>query len=76
MKIEDEVEFAYVPEVLVQNFNKSLHELEDDEFVFFLVDDGDEVETGVSFVYDFVFLIVEEIAHLGVTSDDQLVHLR
>ena len=41
-----------------------------------IVDDGDEVETGVSFVYDFVFLIVEEIAHLGVTSDDQLVHLR
>ena len=41
-----------------------------------LVDDGDEVETGVSFVDYFVFLVVDEIAHLGFAGDHQLVNLR
>jgi len=39
------------------------------------VDDGDEVKTGVSLVYDFVFFVVQEVAHLGVSCDDQLVDL-
>jgi hypothetical protein len=40
-----------------------------------LVDDGDEVETGVALVHDLVLLVVQEVAHLGVARDDQLVHL-
>jgi hypothetical protein len=40
-----------------------------------LVDDGDEVETGVALVDYLVLLVVEEVAHFGVTRDDQLVHL-
>lgn len=76
MKIEDEVEFADVSEIFVQNFNKRLHHFEDDQFVFLLVDDGDEVETRESFVDDFELFVVEEIAHFGVTSDHELIDLR
>lgn len=75
MEVENKVQFAHIPEVLVQYFHEALHEFEDDEFVFVLIDDGDEVETGVSLVDDLVLFVVEEVAHLGVTRDDELVHL-
>lgn len=54
MEVEDEVEFADVAEVLVEDLYEALHEFEDDEFVVVLVYDGDEVETGVSLVDDLV----------------------
>lgn len=76
MEVEDEVEFAHISEVLVQYFYEALHEFEDDELILILVDDGDEVETGVSLVDDLVLFVIQEVAHLGVTRDHQLVHLR
>jgi hypothetical protein len=75
VEVEDEVEFAHVSEVLVEHFHEGLHEFEDDELVLVLVDDGDEVETGVALVDDLVLLVVQEVAHLGVAGDHQLVHL-
>lgn len=76
MEVEDEIELTHVSEVLVQYFDEALHEFEDDELILILVDDGDEVETGVSLVDDLVLFVVQEVAHLGVTRDHQLVHLR
>jgi hypothetical protein len=75
MKIEDQIEFADVAEVLVKYFYEALHELEDNELIFVLVDDGDEVETGEALVDDFVLFIVEEVAHLGLACDYHLVDL-
>lgn len=46
-----------------------MHEFENDELVFVLVDDGDEVEAGVALVDDLVFLIIQEIAHFGIARD-------
>ena len=46
-----------------------MHEFEDDELIFIFIDDGDEVEGGVAFVNDLVLLVVEEVAHLGVSRD-------
>ena len=69
MEVEDEVEFAYISEVFIEDFNEGLHKFKDDELVLVLVDDGDEVEAGVAFVDDFVLLVVEEVAHLGVSRD-------
>ena len=66
MEVEDEVELAHVAEVLVEDLYEALHEFEDDEFVLILVDDGDEVETGVALVDDLVFLVVQKVAHLRV----------
>jgi hypothetical protein len=76
VEVEDEVEFAHISEVLVQYFYEALHEFEDDQLILVLVNDGDEVQTGVSLVDDLVLFVVQEIAHLGVASDHQLVHLR
>lgn len=75
VEVEDEVQLADVPEVLIEYFYEHLHELEHNELVVVLVDDCDEVETGVSLVDDFVFLVVQEVAHLGVTRNYQLIHL-
>ena len=65
MEVEDEVEFTNVPEVLVEDLNKRLHHLKDDHFVFVFVHNGNEVQTGVAFVYDFELFVVDEVAHLG-----------
>jgi hypothetical protein len=70
VEVEDQIEFTDVSEIFIEDFNKRLHHFEDDEFVLVLVDDGDEVETGEAFVDYFELFVVEEIAHLGVASDD------
>ena len=57
MEVEDEIEFADVSEVFIEDLNKALHEFEDDELILIFVDDGDEVETGESFV-DYLVLFV------------------
>lgn len=75
MKIEDEIQLADVSEIFIEHFYKSLHEFEYDEFVFILIDDGNEVETGVSFVDNLVLFVIEKIAHLGIAGDHQLIHL-
>ena len=75
MKVEDQIQLADIAEVLIQYFDEHLHEFQDDQLVVVLVHDGDEVQTGVALVYDFVFLVVKEVAHLGVSGDDQLVDL-
>lgn len=76
MEIENEVELADVAEIFIEDFYEGVNQFEDDELVIILVDDGDEVETGVSFVDYFVFLVVDEIAHFGFAGDHQLVNLR
>ena len=43
MEVEDEIELADVSEVLIQYLYKALHEFDDDEFIVFLFDNGDEV---------------------------------
>ena len=75
VKIEDEIQFADISEVLIQSLYKNLHEFKDDELVFILVDEGDEVETGVALVDDLVLFIIQKVAHLGVTSVYQLFDL-
>lgn len=75
MEIEDEVELADVSEVLVEDLDEGVNELEHDELVVGLVDDHDEVETGVTLVDYLVVLVVDEVAHFGFPSDDQLVDL-
>ena len=75
MEIEDKVKLTHIPKVLVQDFHEALHEFQNDQLIFVLVDDGDEVERGVSLVDDLVILEIKEIAHFGLPGDDQLIHL-
>lgn len=75
VEVEDEIELADVSEVLIQYLYKALHEFDDDEFIVFLVDNGDEVETGKSLVNYFEFLVVQKVAHLRVAGYHHLVHL-
>lgn len=67
MEVEYEIQLADIAEVFVENLHEALHQFQDDQLILVLVDDGYEVETGVSFVDDLVLLVVQEIAHLGVT---------
>lgn len=67
MEVEYEVQLADIAEVFVEDLHEALHQFQDDQLILVLVDDGYEVETGVSLVDDLVLLVVQEIAHLGVT---------
>ena len=58
VKIEDKIEFANVAKVLVEYFHEHLHEFEYYEFIVVLIHNRDEVQTGISLVYDFIFLVV------------------
>lgn len=75
MEVEDQIELAHVSEIFVKCLNKHLHELQHNQLIVVLIDDGDEVKAGVSLVYDFIFLVIQEIAHFRVPCDDQLVDL-
>lgn len=75
MEIEDQIEFADVSEILVEDLNKGVDELKHNKLVLVLIDDGNEVETGVSLVDDFVLFVFQEIAHFGFTSNDKLIYL-
>lgn len=52
-----------------------MNEFEDDKLVIVLVHNGNKVQAGVALVHDFVLLVVNEIAHFGLTCDDHLVYL-
>ena len=75
MEVENEIQLADISKIFIQDLNKTLHKFEHDQLVLILIDDGYEVETGISFINYFVVLVVEEIAHLGLACDDQLVDL-
>ena len=68
MEVEDEVQFADISKIFIEDLNEALHEFEHDELIFILIDDGDEVETGISLVHYLVLLVVQEVAHLRVTG--------
>lgn len=69
MEIEDEIQLAYISEVLIEHFHKCLHEFEHDQFILILIDNCNEVETRVSLVDNLVLLVIEEIAHLRISGD-------
>ena len=75
MEVKDKVQLANVSEIFIQNLNKALHQLQDDEFILIFIYNCYEVETGETLVNYFVFLIVQKIAHLRLSSDNQLIDL-
>ncbi len=75
MEVEDEVKLANIAEIFVQHFYERMNEFKDDQLIIVLVHNGDEIKTGVSLVEYLVLFVVDEIAHFGLTSDDQLIYL-
>lgn len=69
MEVEDEVKFADVAKIFIQYLYEALHEFKHNQLVFVLIDNGDEVQTGIALVDDFVLFVVKEIAHFGVAGD-------
>ena len=75
MEIENQVQFTHVTQVLVQYFHKCMDHLKHNQFVFILIDDRDKIQWSVSFVYDFVIFVFDEVACLRFTSNNQLINL-
>ena len=67
MEIEDQIQFADVSEILIENLYEALHEFEYDQFILIFIDDGYEVETGESFVYYLVLIVIEKVAHFWIS---------
>lgn len=75
MKVENQIQFAHVSEVFVQNLYKTLHQLKNNQFVLVLVDNSDEIKTREPLVNYLVLLVVQKVAHLRITSYHHLIHL-
>ena len=75
MEIEDKIEFAHISKIFVKHLYEWMDEFQDDEFIIGFVNNSDEVETCITLVDNFIFFVVDEIAHLGFAGDDQLIHL-
>ena len=75
MEIEDKVELTHVSKVFIQDLHKGLHQFQDYQLVFVLVNNSYEVERCKAFVHDFEFFVLKKIAHFGSTSDDHLIDL-
>ena len=54
--VEHKINFTYVLEEVVENLDEDLNEIENSKFAFFLVDDKDKCQSGVSSEYDFAFM--------------------
>ncbi len=70
MEVENQVQFADIAKVLVQNLYKSVDQFQYDKLIFVFVHNGDKIEWGVSFVYDFVVFVFDEVAGFGFAGDD------
>jgi len=67
MEIEDKIKLANISKILIQNLHEALHQFEYDQFILIFIDDGYKVETGESFVYYLVLIVIEEVAHFWVS---------
>lgn len=75
VEVEDEVEFAHISKIFVEDLHKWLDQFKDDELVLIFVDNCDEVQTCITLVDYFVVFVVEEIAHFWLACQDHCVHL-
>ena len=69
MEIEDEIQLTDVSEVFIEDLYKGVNHLEDDQFIFVLINNGDKIQWSISFIYDFVLFVLKKVAHLWFTGD-------
>lgn len=73
MEIEDQVQFADVSEIFVQNLDEMMNDFEDQKFIISFIDNANKVQACISFefkylanrvpfIYDFEFVVFQEIA--------------
>lgn len=67
-----EVHLAHAAEVFVQELHRSVHRLQPDEFIDQALHGAAEIEAGVSFIDDFEVLLLQEAAHHGLASQNDL----
>ena len=75
MEVEDQVQLTHVAEILIQHFHKCMNHFKYNQLILILVHNRDKVKGRISFVYNFVLLVFDEVAGFGFTSDDELVYL-
>ena len=61
MEIENEVKFAHVAEVSVENLHKMMNDIQNDQLVVFFFDAGDEIQRSISLEYNFVVAPLKEM---------------
>ena len=52
-----------------------MDQLQNDKFIMSFINDCNEVQTSISLIYNLIILIVNEIAHLWLSCNYQLIHL-
>ena len=70
VEIENQIQFAHIAEIFVQNFNENLEKFQDDELIVIFVSNGYKVQSSISFINYFVILVINKVAHSWFTGDD------
>jgi hypothetical protein len=54
VKVENQIELAHVPEVLVKYFDKVMDNIENNQFIVIFLNTRGEIQTGVALEYDLI----------------------
>lgn len=69
MEVENDVEFANISEVSIEDFNEVVDYLEHDQFVFVLVTERDEIKRSVALIDYLVILKFKNVGHFAGATD-------
>jgi hypothetical protein len=54
VKVENQIELAHVPEVLVKYFDKVMDNIENNQFIVIFLNTRGEIQTGVALEHDLI----------------------
>jgi len=75
MEIEDQIKLTNIAKILIQNLNKGVNKLQNDELVISFIHNCYKVQTCISFIYNLVLFVIDKIAHFWFPCDHQLIDL-
>ena len=75
VKVDDQVQLTDIAKIFVEYFNKSMDQFQNQELVVSLIDDSDEIKTGISLIDYLVVFVVYKVAHFGFSGNYELVNL-
>jgi hypothetical protein len=75
VEVEDEVQFADIVKVLVQDLDKEVNHFKHKQLIVLFIHNGDEVQTCISLINNFVIVPFQKIARFGVSGKDNVVDL-
>jgi hypothetical protein len=76
VKVENQIQLTHIPEILIKYLDKVMNDIEDNQFIVFLLYASSEVQTGVALEYDLVVAPFQKVGQPATPPDDHATYLR